>query len=304
VTALSKLSVGLADSFPAYSFAAQLPKHPLPWMARDSSLAIKVPKIAPLALPELGKLTLGFQVPAIQPLTSSLSWLEGFKRSQRFFEAVGAVAREWEGNALWFILSSLPIGCLHLLAELDREQVEEVILDALEAVVAGGEFVAAIGEVLATAPHISDFQRENLLHGLEHAEKREHLRAIAPLMYGLEGAFYSAARDLAVIDAERRLLSRPSKRVGSVEMVVREMQLDAEYRRFLHRRVFGGGGNLFRHGDADGGERRQALLAVVALSGWIDTFMGLSARTVLAGLMSDELPRIVKDLYDPVLTFA
>jgi hypothetical protein len=73
VTALSKLSIGLAGGLPASSFAAQLPKHPLPWMAHDSSLAIKVPKIAPFALPELGKLTLGFQVPAIQPLTSSLS---------------------------------------------------------------------------------------------------------------------------------------------------------------------------------------------------------------------------------------
>lgn len=74
-----------------------------------------------------------------------------------------------------------------------------------------------------------------------------------------------------------------------------------EYRTFLHRRVFGTGGNAFRHGDADGGERQQALAAVVAVSGWVDAFMGLSARSFLVDLMGDELPRIVERMSEPVL---
>lgn len=120
-------------------------------------------------------------------------------------------------------------------------------------------------------------------------------------MHGLEGAMYSVARARSIIDADRRLLSNPSKRVGSVEMVVREMQLDQEYRTFLYRCVFGTGGNAFRHGDAGEGERRQALLAVVAVSGWVDAFMGLSARSVLVELMGEELPRTVERMSEPLL---
>ncbi len=303
IMATKKLAVGLADVFPASSFVAQLPRHPLPLSSR--TFASQLPRVGGitsslLALRELGTLRLKVQMPTIQPLSSTISFLNEFEKSRRFFEAVDSVAREWEGNALWFVLSSLPMGALRMLVDLDREQVEEVILRALEAVIADGKFVAALREVLAEAPHISDFQRENLMHGLEHAERREHLRAVAPLMYGLEGAIISAARGHAVIDAERRLLSNPRKKLDCVEAIVREMELDHEFRRFLHRRVFGTGGNFFRHGDADGGERRQALLAIVALSGWIDAFMGLSARSVLVDLMSDELPRIVECIDQPV----
>lgn len=219
-----------------------------------------------------------------------------FEESQHLFEAVDGVAREWEGNALWFVLSSLNVGDLYLLADLSPEEVEEVILDALEQVIVEGRFTRSLRATVAEAPHITHFQRENLLHGLQHAEDGEFLHAVPPLMYGLEGAIVSAARDRSVIDAERRLLSRPSKKLKSVEAIVRAMQLDEEFRRFLHRRVFGTVGNPFRHGDATEGERRQTLLAIVALSGWVDVFMGKAARAVLVDLMSERLPEAVERL--------
>jgi hypothetical protein len=219
-----------------------------------------------------------------------------FEESQHLFEAVDGVAREWEGNALWFVLSSLNVGDLYLLADLSPEEVEEAILDALEEVIVEGRFTRSLRATLAEAPHLTHFQRENLLHGLQHAEDGEFLHAVPPLMYGLEGAIVSAARDRSVIDAERRLLSRPSKKLKSVEAIVRAMQLDEEFRRFLHRRVFGTVGNPFRHGDATEGERRQTLLAIVALSGWVDVFMGKAARAVLVDLMSERLLEAVERL--------
>ena len=233
-------------------------------------------------------------VPEVKILPKSLQ--EQFEKSQHLFEAVDGVARAWEGNALWFVLSSLNVGDLYLLADLSPEEVEEVILDALEEVILEGRFTRSLRATLAEAPHITHFQRENLLHGLQHAEDGEFLHAVAPIMYGLEGAIVSAARDRSVIDAERRLLSRPSKKLKSVEAIVKEMQLDEEFRRFLHRRVFGTVGDPFRHGDATEGERRQTLLAIVALSGWVDVFMGKAARAVLVDLMSERLPALVKGL--------
>jgi hypothetical protein len=304
ITSAHKFAVGFADAFSASSFVAQLPRHPLPLSSRtfvgQTSRTGGI-TLGALPLRELGALQRSLQMPVIQPLSSIFSFAAEFEKTRRFFEAIDAVAREWESHALWFIISSLPLGDRLTLADLDREQVEEVILRALEAVVGDGKFVAALREVLGEAPLISAFQRENLMHGLELAEKRQYIIAVTPLTIGLEGALYSAARDRQVIDAERRLLSKPGKRAHSVEEVVREMELDREYSKFLYGRIFGTRGNFFRHGDADGGERRQALLAVVALGGWIDTFMGLSARSVLVEMMSDELPHIVEHLDQPVL---
>lgn len=305
ITAGHKLALGLADVLPASSFVAQLPRHPLPLSSRI--FVTQLPHLggiasAALSLRELSGFRLGIEMPAIRALTSaSNTALAGFLESQRLMEAVAAVVREWEGSALWFLISELSMGRMSLFHGVDREQVEDAIIDALEVVVAKGDFVAALEAVVAEAPHMSDAQRENLLHGLGHVARGEYVIAIPNLMSGLEGAIYSVARARLIINTDRHLLSNPSKRVGSVEMVVREMQLDQEYRTFLHHRVFGTGGNAFRHGDADEGERRQALLAVVALSGWVDAFMGLSARSLLVELMGEKLPRILERASEPVL---
>jgi hypothetical protein len=300
ITAVNKFAGGLADVFPASFYVAQLRRRPLPLSSR--TFVTQLPHIGGIASVALPLRELGTQMSAIQQaLTSSNTALAGFIESQRRMEVVAIVVREWEGSALWFLISELSMGRMSLFHGLDRHQVEDAIIDALEVVVTKSDFVAALEAVVAEAPHMSDAQRENLLHGLGHVARGEYVIAIPSLMHGLEGAIYSVARARSIIDADRRLLSNPSKRVGRVEMVMREMQLEPEYRTFLHGRVFGDGGNAFRHGDADEGERRQALAAVVALSGWVDAFMGLSARAVLVELMGEELPRIVERASEPVL---
>jgi hypothetical protein len=291
---------GLTDVLSAHSFVAQLARQPLPLSSRTFYGALPEPG-ALVSLRQLATLSAGVQRPAIVTLPPVLSHVSTLQRDWSLYEAVVAVAGEWEENALWFVLSDLPLRCLLLLKGLDRAQVEEAVLDALEAVVAEGRLVAALREVLAEALLLSDLQRECLLDGLEHAERGEHLRAVVPLTCGLDGALTSVARDRSLIDAERRLLSDPRKRAHGPNTVVRELRLDGEFERFLRRCVFAPKGHSFRHVDADGGERRQSLLAIVALCGWIDAFMGLSAHTTLVETMADELPRAVERVREPVL---
>lgn len=222
VMATRRIAVGLVDAFPTSSFVAQLPRRPLPLSSRTFyGSPLQVVAIDRLPLREIALLRTSIQMPSLQPLSSAFSLLREWERSQLFFEAVAAVASEWEGRALWFVLSSLPMGRLRSLAGHDREQVEEAVLRALEAVVAEGEFVPALREVLEQAP-ISDFQRANLIHGLELVERREHVLAVLPLLGGLQGAIYRVARERSVIDAKRRLLSNPGKRAhGSTPLYAR-----------------------------------------------------------------------------------
>lgn len=83
--------------------------------------------------------------------------------------------------------------------------------------------------------------------------------------------------------------------------VVREMQLADEWFSKFLRHVFDTEGNAYRHGDTEGSERRRALPAIVALCGWTDAFMGLSARDVLVDLLDNELPHAIEHLDEPVL---
>lgn len=218
---------------------------------------------------------------------------EALETGERFLERVEHVVVRLKGSALWFVLSPLPRRDLHRFSDLEHPEAEEVVLDALEAIILEGRFTETLRTVIADAPHLTRFQRLNLLHGLEHAEKGEFVHAVGPLMTGLEGAFTSAARGGAIIDDQSRLLRRPSKKLESVEAIAKEMGVDAEFRTFLGHRVFGTVGNKFRHGDADAGERRQALLTIVALSGWADVFMQLQVRAALVELVSERLASLL-----------
>jgi hypothetical protein len=224
---------------------------------------------------------------------------ESFEKSRRLFAAVDRVVTAWEDNALWFILSCLGQGSIYLIDGLDPRKVELALLDALEMVVREGRYTKALRDVIAKAPYITGYQRDILIHALEHAENGDFRFALSQLMDGLEGALLSAAIGLSVVDQDRWLVGKPKtrrNRTHSIDRVIREMSLDSEYRRFLHRRVFGKVGNPVRHGDVDDGERRQVLLGIVALAGWVDVFMSLKARPVLVEMMSDRLPTAVKQL--------
>jgi hypothetical protein len=217
---------------------------------------------------------------------------ETLERTARLYRAVEGVAARLEGSALWFLLSPMSMRDLYLFSGLEHAQAEMVVLDVLEAIIVDGRFVSALEVVIAKAPHLTSAQRHHLRRALQHARKGDFLDAVPPLMCGLEGAFASAARGKGIIGEDRRLLSRPSKKLEGAGSIVKEISLDAEFRTFLRRDVFGSFGHAFRHGEGEDA-RRQALLSIVALAGWTDAFMGASVRAALVELMSDRLPEAV-----------
>jgi len=89
-----------------------------------------------------------------------------------------------------------------------------------------------------------------------------------------------------VITEDRTLVAQPTKLIKGVESVVKWVAPDQEFSLFVRVRVFGTTGNAYRHCDADGGERRQVLLGIAALCGWMQAFLGVPALDALSGEMN------------------
>jgi hypothetical protein len=212
-------------------------------------------------------------------------WRETWHEAGRF-------VRRWEQTAIWFLLSGLGFAVSQPLGTLNRAEVEAVVLDALESVVADGEFVAALRQAVAEAPYLGDSQRLHLDHMLEHAAEGEWVYAAAPLYPGLEGAFWQAAYEVPVVTPERMDVTNPNKQL-QFETMVKRLGLEQEFVTFVVRSLFGTAGNPFRHGGANCGERRQVLFGVAALAGWIEQFAGAPALNVLGTRMSAALPAAI-----------
>jgi hypothetical protein len=215
--------------------------------------------------------------------------VEILERDREIDAAIERFAKRWETSTLWFLFSILSAGQSVALMHVDGAEVEAVLLDALEIVVTTGTFTAALMTTLGRAPYVSPEQRDDLLHGLEHAEAGEFSRAALPLTAGLEGALWSAGRELEVIGEDRRLLEKPDRGVmHRIEPIVEKLPAEREFRRFVRGRVFGNKGNPLRHGEQSD-RRRQALFVIVAIAGWIEAFMKVPAADALGALLSDEL---------------
>ena len=91
-------------------------------------------------------------------------------------------------------------------------------------------------------------------------------------------------------------LARPAgtKKALGFEKLVKLMALPSELQTFIVRAVFGGAGNTVRHGNADGVERRQVLLGVVALAGWLELFASAPALELLSDYLGATLPRTIE----------
>jgi hypothetical protein len=229
-------------------------------------------------------------IASLNAITVPNSLVELLEREREIDTAIERVAARWETSALWFLLSILSVGQLVTLARMEHADVEAVLLDALEIVVTRGAFTAALIATIKKVPsYVAADQRDDLLHGLEHAQAAEFSRAALPLTAGLEGALWSAGRELDVIDADRRLLDKPDKgKIHRVELVVRKLPALQEFRTFVCGRVFGDIGNPVRHGEQSD-RRRQSLFAIVAIAGWIEAFMMVRATDALGTMLSDEL---------------
>jgi hypothetical protein len=235
------------------------------------------------------------RIPPINLL--SLVPSEALERTRELYEALDRVEGRWADDALWFLFSRLTHKSMFLFDRLNRrEQVEAATLDALERVLREGTFIKLLCEAVEIAPYMSDYQREILTHALDHVRKGDYRLAISHLLDGLEGAIVRAAMARSIIDEDRWLIGKPREkrnRRHGVDAIVKEMSLDQEYERFLHRGVFGKRGNAARHGNVESDERRRALLLVVAIAGWTDVFMGLTASETLVDAMTMFLPEAV-----------
>jgi hypothetical protein len=215
---------------------------------------------------------------------------EALEESRLLSVAVEKFSKQWEQSALWFMLSSLSIGHVHHMADMGPAEVEHDLLRALEAIVTEGDYAQALSSALDKAPHLTDVQRDHLQHGLEHAGCGEFERAIPPLMHGMEGALWSTARGLSVIDERRRLINKPRMpRARSIEPVIRELPTGEGFSTFVIHRVFGGSGNVVRHGELGSGGRQRALFLVVAVAGWLDAVMEVPAHEVLGHMLGEQL---------------
>lgn len=213
---------------------------------------------------------------------------EEWEEADRFME-------RWERQALWYLLSQFGLHALLRLAKLGRAEVEEVLLQALEAVVTDGEVVPALRTAVANAPHLDRFPRGHLDHALEQAEKGSYIPASGSLYPGLEGAFGEVGCARALITPERKWADQPKKAVN-FETMVKRLGLDDEFELFIVTAVFGDVGNRYRHGygDATRGVRRQVLFGIAVLAGWLQEFAGVSALDVLSARMAKALPAAVE----------
>lgn len=203
--------------------------------------------------------------------------------------ALNRFSRRWEHSAEWFVLSLLSLRSSRNLFPLSTDELEAAILDALESAARDESFVRELQDAVERCALLERPQRHHIVHGLDHARRGEWLDACLPLLNGLEGAFWAAARAHNIIDHARYRLDQPKDRVHGVEKLFKFLPVAPQYVTFLRHRVFGGAGDPFRHGDATEGERRQALFAIAALAGWLDEFADTPARYALGSRIQDYL---------------
>ena len=212
-------------------------------------------------------------------------------------ETVDRFERRWQQEALFFLLGGFLVVCslweVYELAAFEREEVDEIVLFALEEVVRDGEFVATLREAVKHAPFIGDSQRVNLDHGLEHAAEGEYIKASLPLYGGLEGAFWEVGYAKAVVTLHRKDVRNTNKDIR-FESMVKRLSIEQAFKTFMTRAVYGTVGNPIRHGGRGGGERRQVLLGVAALAGWFEEFTGVRALTALVNRTGQALPGAIE----------
>jgi hypothetical protein len=236
--------------------------------------------------------SLGVSALGVQGVLPSMPRLavEALEEARAWTESIERFSKQWEQSALWFMLSSLSMGHAHRIAYMEPAEVEHDLLRALQAIVTEGGYAQALSMALDKAPHLTDVQRDHLQHGLEHAGTGEFDRAIPPLMHGMEGALWSTARGLSLIDAKRRLVNRPRRPLArSIEPVIRELPAGEGFSTFVIHRVFGGSGNVVRHGELGVDGRQRALFLVVAVAGWLDAVMEVPAHEVLGHMLNEQL---------------
>lgn len=148
------------------------------------------------------------------------------------------------------------------------------------------ELLAELRELIGRSP-ASKIRRDQLVEGLDQFQAgRDHI-AVPLLIHAIEGLFWAEAEQSGLIKRNESgkwettsAAARPGRRVDGLESVLGldELQLDDKFERFLRAVVYGGDGNPFRHGTADGGWQLRASFLVVALIGWLEIHRLISSH--------------------------
>lgn len=220
--------------------------------------------------------------------------LAGLERHRTWLAEVSEFYGRYSDDRLFHVLDLAGVGWARELGRFERFELIEILLDALEEVFADGEVVAFFDHVVEQAAHLTEGQKGSLQHGLSHLRQREFPKAFPSLLLGFEGALWNHGRAVAVIDANRMLVARPAKEVGSVEQLIKNLAwIEAELRTFLIRAIFGGEGNAWRHGDYEGGERERSLWILVGLASLVDQMGDHRMEEVLSHQLRRYLPNAV-----------
>ncbi len=241
----------------------------------------------PLSSALIGEGSIARSLPMLDPTRLGFG-NDIWRQTQRTFESLllAEMARLWDEDPLWFLISHLDPRKLPALLQRDREEVYEAVFNGLEQVVRDSTLIEQLFTACEEIGFLTSEQREWIRHGLRHAREGEWLQAMPPLTCGFEGAIFSGAV------AAKAIATREGKKLGA-EKVIKAVQLGEELEVFAIRLVFGGRGNAFRHGRPEHKARDQALLQIVALVGWVDFTLGTSGTARLASKLETPLASVL-----------
>jgi hypothetical protein len=222
-----------------------------------------------------------------------------FDRQRERLELAERLEQRYQQDQLLYLLEHVSWRFAGRLIVIERVEVERLLLDALEEVATDPQVIALFEELIQENPYLDDEQRGDLLHGLEHLAQGDFGRAHAPLKDGLEGALWASGHGVAVIGPDRTHLDKPSKKIQSVETVVRRLPLGNRLKAFIVRCVFGGEGDPYRHGVGRGARRERVLFMFAALAGVLEHATGEPVEDVLAAALSSHMPRVLENRASP-----
>lgn len=222
-------------------------------------------------------------------------------RLQEFQQLQEHVAQEWRQAGVGYLIAPLDLGEQLFLSVHAAPGEASALFDFLEDCLAHSDLIERVCTALDEASVLSDPSRHHLEHGLHHVQRGELTDAWPPLIIGLEGAFADVAVDqgyaarsgnhVYLVGEDGQPLSQ---KISSVEGVVKTLghaPNESEFGEFLVKRVYGGEGNPFRHGTAQGGIRDRTICLTVAVIGWLDVFVTPGSRDLLRQSVRDELIR-------------
>lgn len=177
------------------------------------------------------------------------------ERLRREHARVKRVEAEWKARGLWFLIRAMPASVIGHLDQLDPQEAEEALLDALEQTFQQPEIVDSLGAAARSTPFFTEVQLSDLIDGLAHARSGDWRRAAPFLQVGLEGGLWTVYDEVF-----------ENRNHRGIAKALNHLPVSTELRVFVSRHALGGAGNPYRHGQGTD-RRRHGLLVLVALVG-------------------------------------